>query len=120
MAVGLPLGLGEDAGRAARNMMASGVGTFAAFVDALDSISLKNFHITDFRQHAITKGSTAEAAAYVEVERTRDQKRFWGASIESNIEFAGIKALVSSFNRANALATKGNPITPTSEVSHKS
>lgn len=98
----------------------SGNGPIAAFVDALDSISLKNFHITDFRQHAITKGSTAEAAAYVEVERTRDQKRFWGASIESNIEFAGIKALVSSFNRANALATKGNPITPTSEVSHKS
>ena len=38
VAVGLPLGLGEDAGRAARNMMASGVGTFAAFVDALDAV----------------------------------------------------------------------------------
>lgn len=97
-----------------------GNGPIAAFVDALDSISLQNFHITDFRQHAITKGSTAEAAAYVEVERTRDRKRFWGASIESNIEFAGIKALVSSFNRANILEAKKKTKTTTPKVSHKS
>ncbi len=38
VAVGLPLGLGEDAGQAARRMMASGVGSFAAFVDALDAV----------------------------------------------------------------------------------
>ncbi len=38
VAVGLPLGLGEDAGRAARWMMASGVGLLAAFVDALDAV----------------------------------------------------------------------------------
>lgn len=38
VAVGLPLGLGEDAGRAARWMMASGVGSLAAFVDALDAL----------------------------------------------------------------------------------
>ena len=38
VAVGLPLGLGEDAGRAARHMMASGVGSFAAFVDALETV----------------------------------------------------------------------------------
>ena len=38
VAVGLPLGLGEDAGRAARRMMASGVGSLAAFVDALDAV----------------------------------------------------------------------------------
>ena len=38
LGVGLPLGLGEDAGRAARRMMASGVGSFAAFVDALESV----------------------------------------------------------------------------------
>ena len=38
MAVGLPLGLGEDAGRAARRMMALGVGSFAAFCDAFDAV----------------------------------------------------------------------------------
>ena len=39
VAVGLPLGLGEDAGRAARHMMASGIGSFAVFVDALDAVN---------------------------------------------------------------------------------
>lgn len=38
VAVGLPFGLGEDAGRAARHMMASGIGSLAAFVDALDAV----------------------------------------------------------------------------------
>ena len=98
----------------------SGNGPIAAFVDALDSTTLKNFRLTDFRQHAITKGSAAEAAAYVEIERTRDRKRFWGASIESNIEFAGIRALVSSFNRANASAAKEKPVTVRAGVSHTS
>ena len=38
VAVGLPLGIGEDAGRAARHMMALGIGSFAAFCDALDTV----------------------------------------------------------------------------------
>jgi len=38
VAVGLPLGLGEDAGRAVRHMMACGVGSLAAFVAALDAV----------------------------------------------------------------------------------
>ncbi len=96
----------------------SGNGPIAAFVDALDSIDLKDFHLTDFRQHAITKGSAAEAAAYVEIERTRDRQRFWGASIESNIEFAGIRALVSSFNRASASLPKKEPAAANAGVSH--
>ena len=40
VAIGLPLGLGEDAGRAARRMITSGVGSFTAFVDALDAIEM--------------------------------------------------------------------------------
>ena len=37
MSVGLPLGLGEDAGRAARLMLRSGLGTLSDLVDALDA-----------------------------------------------------------------------------------
>ena len=37
-AVGLSPGLGEDAGRAARYMMACGVGSLMAFVDALEAV----------------------------------------------------------------------------------
>ena len=38
MAVGLPPGLGEDAGRAARLMLRSGLGTLSELVDALDAV----------------------------------------------------------------------------------
>ena len=87
----------------AREIHLEGVGNgpIAAFVDALESRDLKNFRLTDFRQHAITRGSAADAAAYVEIERGKDRRTFWGASIDGNIELAGLKALVSAFNRAN-------------------
>ncbi len=77
-----------------------GNGPIAAFVDALDGAGLKGFHLTDFRQHAITKGSAAEAIAYIEIQREKDKQMFWGASIDGNIELAGLKALVSACNRA--------------------
>ncbi len=38
LGVGLPLGLGEDAGRAARRMAVSGIGDLTAYVDALDAL----------------------------------------------------------------------------------
>ena len=38
MSVGLPPGLGEDAGRAARLMLRSGLGTLSELVDALDAV----------------------------------------------------------------------------------
>jgi hypothetical protein len=38
LGVGLPLGLGEDAGWAARNMMTNGIGSISVFAEALDAI----------------------------------------------------------------------------------
>ena len=38
LGAGLPLGLGEDAGRAARHMAVSGIGSLTAYVDALDAV----------------------------------------------------------------------------------
>ena len=83
------------------SLTGSGNGPIAAFVDALRVGGLKNFQLTDFREHAIAQGSAAQAAAYIQIKRTEDQRTFWGASIDSNIELAGLKALVSAFNRAN-------------------
>jgi len=80
----------------------TGNGPIAAFVDALERTGLKDFHLTDFRQHAITGGSSADAVAFIQIVRTIDDRRFWGASIDGNIELAGLKALVSACNRANA------------------
>ena len=84
-----------------KHIEGTGNGPIAAFVNALERENLKNFKVADFRQHAINRGSSAEAATYLEVERVHDQMSFWGASIDGNIELAGLKALVSAYNRAN-------------------
>ena len=53
-AVNLPLGFGEDAGRAARCMAESGIGSLAAFVDALDA--LDNGQSTGFDAESAVMG----------------------------------------------------------------
>ncbi len=93
-----------------RQIEGKGNGPIAALVDGLDQIGLKNFHLTDFRQHAISTGSSAEAVAYIQIQDAGNDAFTWGASIDSNIELAGLKALVSAFNRAWAKETHGvNP-----------
>jgi 2-isopropylmalate synthase len=78
----------------------SGNGPINAFVDAIKNAGWKEFRLMNYSQHALTSGSSAEAATYIQVERINDHQKFWGVSIESNIELAGIKALISAFNRA--------------------
>ncbi|MEO0508907.1 MAG: 2-isopropylmalate synthase [Verrucomicrobiota bacterium] len=76
-----------------------GNGPISAFVDALDQNGWKNFTLTDYRQHSIGKGSKTEAAAYIEIQHD-DGATFYGCGIDPNIELAGLRALVSAFNRA--------------------
>lgn len=80
-----------------------GNGPINAFVDAIKNAGWKEFRVMDYSQHALTSGSSAEAATYMLVERISDRRRFWGVSIESNIELAGLKALVSAFNRSTGI-----------------
>ncbi len=91
-----------------RNIEGQGNGPISAFVDGLDLAGLKDFHLTDFRQHSITTGSSAEAVAYIEIQKEKDKSFIWGASIDSNIELAGLKALVSACNRAWSTERRDN------------
>ncbi len=84
-----------------RSIEGSGNGPIAAFVSALDHASLKDFTLLDYAQHAITRGSAADAASFVEIQRRSDGHPFWGASIDSNVEAGGLLALVSAYNRAH-------------------
>ncbi len=77
-----------------------GNGPINAFVQAMANMSWKHFRVLDYRSHAIGAGSATDSAAYIELEREGDRTRFWGTGIDSNIEQAGIKALVSAYNRA--------------------
>lgn len=78
----------------------TGNGPISAFVDALQIRGWKDFQLLDYRQHSIGGGSKTKAAAYIQIKHD-DGSIFFGCGINSNIELAGLHALVSAFNRAN-------------------
>ncbi len=89
---------GED-----MEISAKGNGPINAFVNALEGAGLKNFKLADYRSHAIGSGSASDSAAYISLINPETSRTTWGAGIDSNIEFAGLKALVSAYNRYNII-----------------
>ena len=78
-----------------------GNGPINAFVHALDSGGLKDFHVSDYRSHAIRGGSDSDSAAYIQLQKTDgDSRLVWGCGVDPSIEMAGLKALVSAWNLA--------------------
>ena len=86
---------------AERRIEGTGNGPIAAFVNALENAGLKDFNLLDYAQHAITRGSAADAVSFVEIQRKADKDPYWGSSIDSNVEAGGLFALVSAYNRAH-------------------
>ena len=81
-------------------LVGKGNGSINAFVCALREKGWKDFVLEDYRQHAISKGSASVSIAYICIKRSRDQSLIWGVATHTNIEKAGLLALVSAFNRA--------------------
>ena len=54
--------------------------------------------ISDYHQHAISSGSDASAAAYIEIQI--NEKAFWGIGINSNTVAASFEAIVSGINKS--------------------
>ena len=80
-------------------IMGNGNGPISAFVDALHLKGWKDFQLIDYRQHSIGAGSKTRAAAYIQVQHDNGTV-FFGCGINSNIELAGLHALISAFNRS--------------------
>ena len=75
-----------------------GNGPIAAFVHALKEHGV-DFEVANFKQHALSSGSEASAIAYMQI-KLADGRTKWGAGIDTNIELASIKAVLSAVNRA--------------------
>jgi 2-isopropylmalate synthase len=84
-----------------QRVVGEGNGPINAFVHALEGAGLKDFKVTDYRSHAVRGGSDASAAAYVQVQ-AGDGRLLWGAGVDSSIEMAGLKALVTAWNLLHA------------------
>ncbi|MFW5800488.1 MAG: 2-isopropylmalate synthase [Spirochaeta sp.] len=77
-----------------------GNGPIDAFVHAMADRGWNGFAITDFKEQAVGSGANTEAAAYVQI-RTKDGRRFWGVGVDTDISIAGLKGVVSAYNRSH-------------------
>jgi hypothetical protein len=79
----------------------AGNGPIAAFVHALQKDLAIDVEVVDYAEHAITAGSDASAAAYVEA-RSEDGIR-WGVGLDGSILAASLKAVLCAVNRLRSL-----------------
>lgn len=84
---------------ATHEVVGQGNGPINGFVHALENQGWKDFTLTDYRSHAIGKGSATSSAAYVQLESETSGETRWGCGIDPSIEMAGLRALVSAANR---------------------
>ena len=75
-----------------------GNGPINAFVHFLEEAGHKDFKVSDYRSHALRGGSDADSAAYVQIQNLADGQLLWGCGVDTSIEMAGLKALVSAWN----------------------
>ena len=74
-----------------------GNGPISAFCDALATIGV-SARVLDYNEHALTEGTDAQAAAYVECEI--GGQVFWGVGIDTNTVTASMRAVLSAVNRS--------------------
>ncbi|MCO5966902.1 2-isopropylmalate synthase [Actinoallomurus soli] len=79
-----------------REIEGIGNGPISAFTDALASVGIQA-RVLDYAEHALSAGSDAKAAAYVECQ-VGDQV-LWGVGIDGNTVTASLKAVLSAVNR---------------------
>jgi 2-isopropylmalate synthase len=82
---------------AEQEIVGSGNGPLASFVDALATIGY-DVRVLDYSEHAMSSGDDAQAAAYVEC--AIGDKVTWGVGIATSITTASLRAVVSAVNRA--------------------
>jgi 2-isopropylmalate synthase len=80
-----------------RQVEGLGNGPISAFCDALGSLGIE-VRVLDYTEHALSAGSDAQAAAYVECEV--GGRNLWGVGIDTNTVTASLRAVLSAVNRA--------------------
>jgi len=84
-------------GGAAQEIEGTGNGPISAFCAALASVGIEA-RVLDYGEHALTEGTDAQAASYVEV--SAGGQVFWGVGIDTNTATASMRAVLSAVNRA--------------------
>jgi 2-isopropylmalate synthase len=75
----------------------AGNGPISAFCAALATVGI-DARVLDYAEHALTEGTDAQAASYVEL--STGGQVFWGVGIDTNTATASMRAILSAVNRA--------------------
>ena len=76
-----------------------GNGPLAALVHGFSQAGMPRFEIANYSEHALSAGEEATAIAYIQVKHTDGRVR-WGAGVDTSIELASIRAVLSALNRS--------------------
>ncbi|MFN8486753.1 MAG: 2-isopropylmalate synthase [Caldilineaceae bacterium] len=82
-----------------QELRATGNGPIDAFMQAMKEELAPDFTLLSYAEHSLGQGSEAEAIAYIQIQ-TPSGEKFFGASTDTNIELASLKAVVCALNRA--------------------
>ncbi|ACZ85291.1 2-isopropylmalate synthase [Streptosporangium roseum] len=80
-----------------REIEGVGNGPISAFCDALAGIGIQ-VRVLDYAEHAMSAGTDAKAASYIECEIGGEA--LWGVGVDANTTTASLKAIISAVNRA--------------------
>jgi 2-isopropylmalate synthase len=75
-----------------------GNGPLAALVHGFSTAGVPRFEITAYSEHALSSGEEAAAIAYIQI-KSADGKMRWGSGVDTNIELASVRAVLSALNR---------------------
>jgi 2-isopropylmalate synthase len=76
-----------------------GNGPLAALVHGFSTTAVPRFEIVNYSEHALSAGEEAAAIAYIQI-KYADGRTRWGAGVDTNIELASVRAVLSALNRA--------------------
>jgi len=76
-----------------------GNGPLAALVHGFTTVGVPRFEIAHYSEHALSASEEAAAIAYIQI-RNKKGATTWGAGVDTNIELASVKAVLSALNRS--------------------
>ncbi|WP_239805980.1 2-isopropylmalate synthase [Croceicoccus hydrothermalis] len=82
-----------------RSVSGRGNGLISSVVATLRESFDVALDVLDYSEHALSKGSDARAAAYVEC-MTKDGRTIWGVGIDEDVATASVRAILSAGNSA--------------------
>ena len=84
---------------AKKNLRGTGNGPIAAFFNALEDVDVYNFELLSYNEHSLGRGADSMAVSYIQLKDKGTSVRCFGAGIDTNIELASIRGVISAINR---------------------